>query len=172
MQRSATPKARAPCFNRPIPSHFCASLKTLAFFADEVFHWDFHVVEGDLPGLLTHDGLELGDKREPRRFHIDHETRNAAMSRLRRIGDSHELAEVGLAGPSDEPLGTVDNIIIALPHRPGLHRGGIRARIRFSLHEAKFFFSAQNGIHETFLLVVVQCVQDRPDIRPEDSLAA
>src|SRR5262249_39898763 len=94
------------------------------------------------------------------------------MSRLPGISDSHELAEVGVSRPRDEALGTVDNVIIALTHGPRLHRGRIRARVWFGLHETELLLAPQNRVHETFLLIVVQRVQDRPDIRSEDSLAA
>ena len=93
---------------------FLRQLESFALFSDEVFHRDFHVVEGDLPGLLAHHGLELGDKREPWRFHVDHETRNAPVGGLRRISDSHELAKVGvsevsvaLSVPGNDPTETL-----------------------------------------------------------------
>src|SRR5262245_53716455 len=92
------------------------------------------------------------------------------MSRLRGISDSHELAEVSVSRPRDEALGTVDDVIIALTYSPGLHRGRIRARIRFGLHETELLFAAENRVHETFLLIVVQRVQDRPNIGSEDPL--
>src|SRR5215510_4103694 len=94
------------------------------------------------------------------------------MSRLRRISDSHELAEVGISRARDKAFGTVDNVIIALTYGPRLHRGRIRARVWFGLHEAKFFFAAQNGVHKPFFLIIIQRVQDRPNIRSENSLAA
>src|SRR5499433_3863040 len=94
------------------------------------------------------------------------------MSGLHGISDSHQLAEVGISRARDEAFGTVDNVIIALTYGPGLHRGRIRARVWFGLHEAKFFFPAQNGVHKAFFLIIVQRVQDRPDIRSENSLAA
>ena len=94
------------------------------------------------------------------------------MGGLRRIRDSHELSEVGVAGAGDETLGTIDDIIIPLPHSAGFHRSGIRTGIRLGLHEAELFLAPHDRVHKTLLLIVVQRVQDRPNLRPEDSLAA
>ena len=172
MQRSATPKARAPCFSRPMPSHFCASLKPSPSLPTRFSAGNLHVVEGDMPGLFAHHGLVARHQRQPRRLHVDHETGDAAMGALGRIGHRHQLTEVGIAGAGDETLGAVDDVVIALAHGAGFHRRRIGARVRLGLHEAELFLAALIGSIKRFFCSSFKRVENRPDFRSENSLAA
>src|ERR1700683_1155831 len=103
--------------------------EAVAFFADAVLNRHFDVFEGDLPRAVVDDQLLRAQKLHARRFHIDDESRDAAVRALGAIGRGDELRVMGVIGAGDEAFDAVDYIMIALPHAGRAHASGIAASV-------------------------------------------
>src|SRR5262249_53647864 len=96
---------------------------------------------------------------------INDETRNAAARAFLRIGHRDDLSVIRGLCSGYEPLGAVDDIMIAILDRPRLHPGRITAGIWFGLGEANPFLAADHRQEKTLLLLIVEMKEHRPDFR-------
>src|ERR1700742_3588754 len=72
----------------------------------------------------------------------------------------------------DETLVAVDDVMIALADRAGLHAARIAASLRLGLRECRIFFAAQDRIEIALLHLFRQPQQDRARRRTEDAITA
>src|SRR4029078_8939320 len=97
---------------------------------------------------------------------------NAAMGALRPIGCRDQLRVVGVVGAGDKALGAVDDIVITLTDRGGAHAAGITAGVWLGLGRPPVQLAADGRQQVLLLLLFVEVIKDRADIRPENIDAA
>ena len=124
--------ARAAAIERP---H--RDLEPVALGADAVRLRDANAVEGELgrrAAAQTHLVLEAGDG-EARGRDLDDEARSAVGARGARVGHGEDRDEVGDGALADEPLGAVDDVVVAIADgaRPG--GGGVGAGLGLGQRE-------------------------------------
>jgi hypothetical protein len=144
----------------------------VALAADQVFGRHLHVVERNLVSDIAHHVERLAHDLEARQVHIDDEDAQAAARSFFRIGGGDELQEIGALGMRDEALVAVDEVMIALADRAGLHAAGIAAGFRLGLREGGGFFAAQQRIEIALLHLFGEPQQDRARRGPEHAVAA
>src|SRR5262249_51533277 len=99
----------------------------LAFLSDQILNRHFNVVERDLVGDIAHHVTVLTYDLKTGRIHIDDENREPAARALLGIGGGDQLEEIGALGVRDETLIAVDEVVVAVANRAGLHAAGIAA---------------------------------------------
>src|SRR5690606_13760338 len=104
--------------------------KALTLRAHQIFGRHAHPVQDHLRGRLRMPAELALPRAEADARHVpfDHEAGNALRTLL--AGADHAQIELVLAAAGNELLGAGDDIMVALLHRPGLERGGVRARAR------------------------------------------
>ena len=90
---------------------------------------------------------------------VDHERRQPLLAGAR-IGHREEHQAAGMRRVADELLGAVDDIPVALLHRPGLQVGRIRPGLRFGQPERADMLPGRQLAQPAVLLRVVAVVVD------------
>src|SRR5262249_58602598 len=84
----------------------------------------------------------------------------------------HELHEVGILGPGDEPLDAVDHVVVAVVHGGRAHAAGIGSRIWLGLREAGFLLATQQRQQILLLHLSLKRVENAAGSGTGNTLAA
>src|SRR5262249_46814313 len=102
-------------------------LESDTLVAQQVFDWHAGVFKNHRPRRLrvpTHLAL-VGAERQSRRAALDHEGRDTG--RPLAAAPYHHDVEVATPGTGDELLLTIQHVMIAVTHRAGAQRRGVRS---------------------------------------------
>ena len=159
---------RAPCRTRPVLIQFCACLNP-----SPSSPMRFSTGTRTLSKAISHGRSSIivccaRSSFTPFDFISTMKRRDAAVRALGAVGRGEHLAPVGLVGAGDEALHAVEDIVVAVAHRGRAHGAGIAAGIGLGLGEAPFDLAANGGNEEAPLLLVIEVVEDRADVGPEN----
>src|SRR5699024_3651369 len=89
---------------------------------------------------------------------LDDEGRDVPSPRTVGVGDGHDRVVLGFAGVRDPGLRSVEDPVVAVAHRPGLHRGRVRAGLAFGQAVGEAGFSRRDR-RKVLLLDLVAAAQ-------------
>ncbi len=115
-----------------------------------------HLVELGVPGDLA----ERADG-DARRVHVDEEVGEPLVLRDARVGageQHHPVGDLREAGPD---LLAVDDVVVAVPHGPGLERREVRARVGLGVALAPDLLAGEDLLEVALLLGVGPVGDDR-----------
>ena len=102
----------------------------------------------------------MGTTRMPGRVHGDDEHGDALVLGHIGVGAGGQPEVVGVAGQAGEDLGAVDDVLVAVAHRPGLQRGEVGAGVGLGVPDAEVDLPGQDLGQEELLLLLGAEVHD------------
>jgi len=134
---------------------------TVALIADPILDREPHVVEEHLVERVG--GRHVDDRRHGQTGQIGRadEVRHAAMFRNVGIGAGDQNAELRVVPARRPDLRPVDDVLVAITHRPRSEVGEVGARVGLAEHLTPDFLARQNLRDIAFLLLRRARVEDR-----------
>src|SRR5690606_33569824 len=149
-------------------------LEAAALLAEQVLDGDADVGERQLGGVgaAQPDLLQLAADGVALALRVDREDRQArpAVLRRRRGGARHDQDAVGEAAAGDEGLGAVEDVVVAVAPRGGLHPGEVGAGAGLGHRDGGHHLAGHERRQPALLLllrpVLQQVGQDEVDVHP------